>query len=194
MSEAGSLLLLDRVWPPFRDWIRGLIIAAVAVGSFGLFQLANCCAAPSDLCAVGDAECASSDSARLSAGLVGLALAVVLFAAAASLGGIRHPGIGCCSWCRPGGRCRHLGGVLSRVGSRMLRGRLHRRAGSSGVGLALSSNLPEPAISRHQREVDLLAAGPRRGPAASSGTTSLVRAQSLMAVASTSTSTSGSNR
>lgn len=90
MSEPASLLLLDRVWPPFRDWIRGLIIAAVAVGSFGLFQLAMRDAAPSDPCRVGDGECASSDSACLSAGLVGLGLAVVLGTAAGWLAYIRH--------------------------------------------------------------------------------------------------------
>ena len=78
------------MWPPFRGWIKGLIIAAVTVGSFGLFQLAIRYAAPLDPCPVGDTECASSDAAWLSAGLVGFALAVVLFAAAAWLASIRH--------------------------------------------------------------------------------------------------------
>ena len=85
MNGPGPIMSLDRIWPPFRKWIKSLFVAATAVGAFAFVQLAVRYAVPSDPCPSGDLECASSDSAWLTAGLITLGLSSALSLTAARL-------------------------------------------------------------------------------------------------------------
>lgn len=87
------MLLLDSLRPPFRHLIGGFLAGAGLLGLFGLFglfQLGIRFAVPSDPCPPGDLDCLSGDRAWLGAGLISLALAIMLLGTALVLVMVRR--------------------------------------------------------------------------------------------------------